>query len=66
MARNVKTVSYSLPAEIAEQVEQRAAEFKISKSSYLTGLLSQVFGKPLLLSYVEAWGIAEDQQKPEE
>lgn len=57
MARNVKTVSYSLPAELVDKIEQRAAENQISKSSYLTMLLSQVVNKPLLLQIVESDGL---------
>lgn len=42
MARNVKTVSFSLPHELAEALERGAASVGISRSSYLTALLHTV------------------------
>lgn len=42
MARNVRTVSFSLPPELVEALEGQAASFGISRSSYLTALLHGV------------------------
>lgn len=40
MARNVQTVSFSLPSDIVRRIEKMSAIFQISKSSYVTFLLS--------------------------
>ena len=54
MARNVRTVSFSIPPELVDQLEQRAQAVGISKSSYLTMLLSSVLERPFVLQAVEA------------
>ena len=46
MARNVRTVSYSLPPELVDRLDAQAAGFGISRSSYLTALLHSVFSIP--------------------
>ena len=53
MARKVKSVSYSLPPELAGKLEDRAAAVGISRSSYLTMLLSSVLSRPIMLGAVE-------------
>ena len=45
MARRVKTVSFSLPMEIVEMLERGAADAHISKSSYVSMLLSQLLNE---------------------
>ncbi len=54
MARNVRTVSYSLPPEIVDRLGALAAAAGISKSSYLTMLLSSVLSRPFVLAAVES------------
>ena len=54
MARNVRTVSFSIPPELVDKLEQRAQAVGISKSSYLTMLLSSVLERPFVLQAVEA------------
>lgn len=56
MARNVRTVSYSLPPEIVDRLDALAAAAGISKSSYLTMLLSSVLSRPFVLAAVESEG----------
>lgn len=53
MARKVKSVSYSLPPELVDKLEGRAAAVGISRSSYLTMLLSSVLTRPIVLEAVE-------------
>lgn len=59
MARNVRTVSFSIPPELADKLDQRAQAVGISKSSYLTMLLSSVLERPFVLQAVEAEGRVE-------
>lgn len=59
MARKVTTVSYSLPRELADKLEQRAASVGISRSSYLTLLLSSVLHRPIVLEAVEREAVKE-------
>lgn len=54
MARNVRTVSYSLPPEIVDKLDALAAAAGISKSSYLTMLLSSALSRPFVLAAVES------------
>ena len=53
MPRRVKTVSYSMPPELADALETRAAAVGISRSSYLTMLLSSMLSRPFVLEAVE-------------
>ena len=48
MARNVKTVSFSLPPELAEKVEKMAARLSISKSACITMVLSVALERPAM------------------
>lgn len=59
MARNVRTVSYSLPPEIVDRLDALAAAAGISKSSYLTMLLSSVLSRPFVLAALESEGRGE-------
>ena len=59
MARNVRTASFSIPPELADKLDQRARAVGISKSSYLTMLLSSVLERPFVLQAVEAEGRVE-------
>lgn len=52
MARNVKTVSFSLPAELAERVEQMAARLSISKSACMAMVLSVALERPAMIEYI--------------
>ena len=53
MARKVKSVSYSLPPELVVKLEDRASAVGISRSSYLTMLLSSVLSRPFVLEAAE-------------
>lgn len=53
MARKVKSVSFSLPPEIAGKLEERAEAAGISRSSYLTLLLSSALQRPFVLEAAE-------------
>lgn len=59
MARKVITVSYSLPPELAAKLESRAESVGISRSSYLTMLLSTVMYRPVVLEAVERAAVKE-------
>lgn len=52
MARNVKTVSFSLPIELMEKVEKMAARLSISKSACMTMVLSVALERPAMMEYL--------------
>lgn len=52
MARNVKTVSFSLPMELMEKVEQMASRLSISKSACLTMVLSVALERPAMMEFM--------------
>lgn len=52
MARNVKTVSFSMPPELAEKVEKMAARLSISKSACMTMVLSVALECPAMMEYI--------------
>lgn len=52
MARNVKTVSFSMPPELAEKVEKMAARLSISKSACMTMVLSVALERPAMMEYI--------------
>lgn len=52
MPRNVKTVSFSLPSELTEKVEQMAKRLSISKSACMTMVLSVALERPAMMEYL--------------
>lgn len=52
MARNVKTVSFSLPMELMEKVEKMASRLSISKSACMTMVLSVALERPAMMEYL--------------
>ena len=52
MARNVKTVSFSMPQELAEKVEQMASWLSISKSACITMVLSVALERPAMMEFI--------------
>lgn len=52
MPRTVKTVSFSLPSELAEKVEQMAKRLSISKSACITMVLSVALDRPVMMEYI--------------
>lgn len=57
MARNVKTISICVPAVLADRLAQMAQRAGISKSSYITMLLSAAI--------YDKEGVIADAEKPE-
>ena len=52
MPRNVKTVSFSIPSELSEKVEQMAKRLSISKSACITMVLSVAMDRPAMMEYI--------------
>ena len=45
MARNVKSVSFSIPEDLYHKLELEAQEMRLSRSAWLTLMLAQRFAK---------------------
>ena len=57
MPRNVKTVSFSLPPELMEKVENMAARLNISKSACMTMVLSVALERPAMMEFILKEGV---------
>ena len=53
MPRKVVTISFSLPRRIADKLEELSTAAGISRSSYLTMLLTSILDRPLVIAAVE-------------
>ena len=62
MPRKVVTISFSLPRPIADKLEELSTAAGISRSSYLTMLLTATLDRPFLISAVERESRAIQEQ----
>ena len=53
MPRKVVTISFSLPRPIVDKLEGLSTAAGISRSSYLTMLLTSILDRPLVVAAVE-------------